>query len=77
MDHRWILPNRARSIVLECCLHDNQKRYDLKATVMMPDHVHLIFTPLIDFAEMEVWSLAKIMNSIKSASAHKINEALG
>jgi len=44
---------------------------------MMPDHVHLIFTPLIDFAEMEVWSLAKIMNSIKSASAHKINEALG
>jgi REP element-mobilizing transposase RayT len=76
-DHRWILPDRARSIVLECCLHDNQKQYDLKAAVVMPDHVHLIFTPLIDFDEMEVWSLAKIMNSIKGASAHRINKALG
>ena len=75
-DHRWVLPNRARSIVLECCLHDNQKKYDLKATVVMPDHVRLIFTPLIDFDEMEVWSLAKIMDAMKGTSAHKINQAL-
>ena len=42
----------------------------------MPDHVHLIFTPLIDYEAMEVCSLAEIMDAIKGASAHKINHAL-
>jgi REP element-mobilizing transposase RayT len=75
-DRRWILPTQARSLVLESCLHDNGKNYDLKVAVVMPDHVHLIFTPLIDDQAMEVCSLAKIMDAIKSASAHKINKAL-
>ncbi len=42
----------------------------------MPDHVHLIFTPLVNGRAMEVFSLATIMNAIKGASAHKINKAL-
>ena len=42
----------------------------------MPDHVHLIFTPLIDYEAMEVCSLASIMDAIKGASAHRINKAL-
>jgi REP element-mobilizing transposase RayT len=75
-DHRWVLPPSARTIVLECCLHDNGKNYDLKVAVVMPDHVHLIFTPLIDYEAMEVCSLAKIMDAIKGASAHKINKVL-
>jgi len=75
-DRRWILPAPVRSIVLACCLHDNEKKFDLKVAVVMPDHVHLIFTPLIDHEAMEVFSLAKIMDAIKGASAHKINKAL-
>jgi len=75
-DQLWILPTQARSLVLESCLHDNGKNYDLKVAVIMPDHVHLVFTPLIDDQAMEVWSLAKIMDAIKGASAHKINKAL-
>jgi len=43
----------------------------------MPDHVHMIFTPLIDYERMEVFSLARIMDGIKGASAHKINKSLG
>jgi REP element-mobilizing transposase RayT len=43
----------------------------------MPDHVHLIFSPLINHDRTEVWSLPKIMDAIKGASAHKINRALG
>jgi REP element-mobilizing transposase RayT len=75
-DHRWILPTHVRSIVLACCLHNNEKKFDLKVAVVMPDRVHLIFTPLIDHEAMEVFSLAKIMDAVKGASAHKINEAL-
>ena len=76
-DHRWVLPASARSIVVESCLHDNGKNYDLKLAVVMPDHVHLIFTPLVDFDAMEVCSLRKIMDAIKGASAHRINKQLG
>jgi REP element-mobilizing transposase RayT len=43
----------------------------------MPDHVHFIFTPLVDDQAMEVCSLAKIMDAIGGASAHKVNKVLG
>jgi len=48
-----------------------------KVAVVMPDHVHAIFTPLVDYEEMEVSPLAKIMDAIKGPSAHKVNKALG
>jgi REP element-mobilizing transposase RayT len=76
---RWILPQYARSIVLDCCLHDQGTKIDLEVAVVMPDHVHMIFTPLVNeqaMEAMEVCSLAEIMNAIKGASAHKINKAL-
>jgi REP element-mobilizing transposase RayT len=76
-DRRWILPPEIRSLVLESCLHDNGIQFDLKVAVVMPDHVHLIFTPLIDYDAMEVWSLGRIMDSIKGASAHRMNKVLG
>jgi REP element-mobilizing transposase RayT len=43
----------------------------------MPDHVHLIFTPLVNEQAGEVYSLGEIMDAIKGASAHKINRKLG
>ena len=75
-DHRWILPQRARSIVLECCLHDNGVKFDLRIAVVMPDHVHMIFTPAVNHEAQEVYSLADIMDAIKGASAHKINNTM-
>jgi REP element-mobilizing transposase RayT len=43
----------------------------------MPDHVHLIFTPLVNSAMREIYSLAEIMDGIKGASAQLINRKLG
>jgi len=68
---------QVRSFVLESCLHDNGSKYDLRVAVVMPDHVHIIFRPLIDYEVREVCSLATIMDAIKGASAHKINKCLG
>ena len=76
-DCRWVLPPQVRSIVLNCCSHDDGRTIDLQAAVIMPDHVHLIFIPLVNQEKMEVHSLAEIMDAIKGASAHKINQALG
>lgn len=74
---RWILPELARAIVLDCCLHDHDVTMTQHACVVMPDHVHLIFTPRVDDERREICSLARIMDAIKGASAHKINKALG
>ena len=40
----------------------------------MPDHVHLIFTPLYDGDSLH--SVAEIMQGIKGSSAHRINRLL-
>ncbi len=74
---RWILPETARDIVLGSCLHDNHIKLDISAIVVMPDHVHMIFTPLVNEQAREVHSLGEIMDAIKGASAHKINRQLG
>ena len=43
----------------------------------MPDHVHMIFTPLVNEQAGEIFSLAGIMDAVKGASAHKVNKMLG
>lgn len=52
---------------------DNRSR----AIVVMPDHAHLIFTPLVELERAEVFSLARITKAIKGTSAHLINRQLG
>ena len=71
---RWEIPEMARSLVLESCIYENQRSIDLLAAVVMPDHVHLIGTPLI--LGDHVAKLHSILRTIKSASAHKVNRAL-
>jgi REP element-mobilizing transposase RayT len=42
------------------------------AVVVMPEHVHLLFTPLRDGGG-DPFTLIEIMQSLKGASAHTIN----
>ena len=74
-DHRWILSPEARTIVLDCCLHEDGNKFDLHAAVVMPDHVHVIYSPL---RREDGWSysLPEIMKAIKGRSARCINVAL-
>ena len=73
-DHRWILPPPARDIVYACCLKENGHSFDLHAAVVMPDHVHLIYSAL---RREDGWSytLPEIMKTIKGRSARQINVA--
>jgi REP element-mobilizing transposase RayT len=73
---RWILPPEAREITIQSCFHDHRACYELYVAVVMPDHVHLILTPLIDKRRFEIVSLIKIMQAIKGVSARSINQAL-
>jgi REP element-mobilizing transposase RayT len=45
---RWQFPEPVRSLVLKHCLHDHGLKLMIHGMVVMPDHVHIVFTPLQD-----------------------------
>ena len=69
-------PDHARDLALQHCLYEQGKRIDLHAVVIMPDHVHLLFTPL---RNQDGWPypLPKILKLIKGTSARDINKLHG
>jgi len=72
---RWVLPPLARDLILKHCLHENGLKMDMHIVVVMPDHVHMIFTPL-ENEKQETFSFEEIVGAIKGASAHSVNKAL-
>ena len=75
--NRWILPDEAKTFVLQSMLHDHEKILFVDCAVVMPDHAHMIFVPIVDEGRNEMVSLARITQAIKSSSAHIINHRLG
>jgi REP element-mobilizing transposase RayT len=71
-----VLPEEARTLVFNHCLFENGRKVHMHAFVVMPDHVHLLFTPL-ESGKGEPYSLAEIMQGIKGASSHSVNKLLG
>ena len=71
----WRLPPEARDIALRYCRLEHGGTVALYAGVIMPTHVHLLFTPLRD---VEGWpyTLAQIMKLVKGRSAWEINNTL-
>jgi putative DNA methylase len=70
------LPPGARDLVLQHCLYDRGGTMSLHAAVVMPEHVHLLLTPLRDASGWPV-PLPKIMKRIKGTSARSVNQLLG
>jgi 5-methyltetrahydrofolate--homocysteine methyltransferase len=74
---RQQLSGAARKIVLDCILHWNERRYQLYAACVMPDHVHLLIEPRLKTETSnatQFYSLTEILHTLKSFTAHKINE---
>jgi alanyl-tRNA synthetase/REP element-mobilizing transposase RayT len=73
-----ILSPPARNVVLNAFCHFDQKRYDLFAVCVMPDHVHVLLQPWIKELNTDekpiFWSVGELMHSIKSFSAREINK---
>ncbi len=59
------------AVVEQALLHFNGERYNLHAWVVMPNHVHVLLTPMGDY------TLSSILHSWKSWSAKVINTRLG
>jgi REP element-mobilizing transposase RayT len=72
---RWELPEAVRNLVIAHCLHDQDKKLLVHGIVVMPDHVHMVLSPLRD-SNGNIYGLAEILSGIKGASAHSINKFL-
>jgi REP element-mobilizing transposase RayT len=64
---REVLAPADRTIALETCVREHNKSYWLHCACVMPDHLHLIFTPF------EFTSMRREVERIKRVSAHQIN----
>ncbi len=62
---------RVAGLVQDALLHFDGERYLLHAWAVMPNHVHVLLTPI------EGHSLAKITHSWKSFTANQANRLLG
>jgi len=75
--HRRNLDPQARNIVLNAWRHFHNRRYELFAICVMPDHVHALFQPWpkneASNEETTFWSLTELMRSLKSFTAREIN----
>jgi RecG-like helicase/REP element-mobilizing transposase RayT len=75
---RGTLSPRARDIVLDCILHWRDRRYELYAVCVMPDHVHFLVEPGIkgnsEDGSAIFYSLTEILHTLKSFTAHQINK---
>jgi putative DNA methylase len=71
-----VLPERARDVVLENWKHWSGQRYELWQAVVMPDHVHLLLSPLPK-DNGAYWTLSEILHTAKSYTANQINPLLG
>ena len=60
-----------RQIVEDALTHKDEKNYRLHEFIVMPNHVHVLVTPL------EQHALSESLQEWKSVSAHRINDALG
>jgi REP element-mobilizing transposase RayT len=67
---------RIANLVSESIQYRNGKVYDLIAFCIMPNHIHLVFTPLKEDLE-KYYALSKIMHSLKRYTAQEANLILG
>jgi RecG-like helicase/REP element-mobilizing transposase RayT len=72
------LSTDARDIVVESLLCWKDQRYELFAACVMPDHVHLLIEPMVehddDSGKPMFFPLSKILHTIKSFTANRINK---
>ena len=86
----WLKDPAVAAIVSECLYYLDGRAYRLHAFCIMSNHVHVLFTPLLDESSLRETTqdgrlafessdptLAAIMKSIKGYSARKANEVLG
>jgi len=72
----WLRDPRIANLVAESLHHRDGQVYDLDAFCIMPNHVHVVFTPLPK-ADGTYHAMSAIMHSLKRYTAREANLVLG
>jgi putative transposase len=72
----WLRDPRIAELVIESLHHRDGRVYDLDAFRTMPNHVHLVYTPLPK-ADGTYHAMSAIMHSLKRYTARQANLLLG
>jgi len=72
----WLSDSRVAALVCEAIHYRDAQEYDLLAYCVMPNHAHLVFTPLPK-ADGQYHALSRIMMGLKGNSARRANRTLG
>lgn len=72
----WLSDPRVAALSGEAIRHLDGRAYDLLAYCLMPNHVHLVFTPR-PRADGRYYALAWIMQRLKGSTAYRANKVLG
>ncbi len=70
------LSDAARDLAFKCCLYVHKKTAWLHAFIVMPEHVHLLMSPLRD-GRGELIPIRSVLRTIKGVSARRINQLSG
>lgn len=73
---RWLQRDEIAKVVADSMHYLDGKKYDLIAYCIMPNHVHIVFEPLLEKPE-RYYSLGSIMQSLKGYTAWKAHQILG
>ena len=71
-----VLADEERTITLDSLRYWDGQKWTLYVAVVMPDHVHALCQPLVK-DEGGTYDLGEILHSVKSFSAHRINQQRG
>ncbi|MGZ8867824.1 MAG: REP-associated tyrosine transposase [Thermoanaerobaculia bacterium] len=69
---RWVLPDAARDITLEHLVRVKERFSAMLTTIVMPDHVHIVMSPL-ERPNGMTYDLADILHGIKGVTGRRIN----
>ncbi|MFQ5421822.1 MAG: transposase [Anaerolineae bacterium] len=72
----WLKEPQIAQLVADSLDYWDGRRYDLDSFIIMSNHVHVVFTPLVSESGV-YYALATIMHSLKRYTARKANEVLG
>lgn len=72
----WLQEPQVAAMVAESLHYRSDRVYDLDAFCIMPNHVHVVFTPLLK-ADGTYHAMSAIMHSLKRYTARQANLMLG
>lgn len=72
----WLREPDVAAVVRGELREEDGRLYDLLAFTIMPNHAHLVFTPL-SHEDGEYYALSRIMHSLKRRTAWQANTILG